>query len=97
MGSCDTVYPYFDTVSWINRDGMQRAKWSVRDYTTQHVGVSDRAYFQNIRKKHFYELGSHKFWLEPLVSRTTGRNQVEISQPFRTATGPWRLIRGCCR
>ena len=80
MGSCDTVYPYFDTVSWINRDGMQRAKWSVRDYTTQYVGVSDRAYFQNIRKKHFYELGRHKFWLEPLVSRTTGRNQVEISQ-----------------
>lgn len=80
MGSCDTIYPYFDMVSWIDESGMQRAKWSVNDYTTQYVSVADRAYFQNVRKKHFYEFRGHKFWLEPLVSKTTGRNQVEISQ-----------------
>jgi hypothetical protein len=83
LSSCETTYPYFDMVSWIDKNGMQQAKWTVKDYTTQYVSVSDRAYFQNIQKKHFYELGRHKFWLEPIVSRTTGRNQVEISQPVK--------------
>lgn len=83
LGSCQTTYPYFDMLSWIDKNGMQKAKWTVKDYTTQYVSVSDRAYFQNIQKKHFYQLGEHKFWLEPIVSRTTGRNQVEISQPVK--------------
>jgi hypothetical protein len=83
LGSCQTTYPYFDMLVWIDKNGMQKAKWTVKDYTTQYASVSDRAYFQNIQKKHFYELGEHKFWLEPIVSRTTGRNQVEISQPVK--------------
>ncbi|HET8783968.1 MAG TPA: hypothetical protein VFM63_16260, partial [Pyrinomonadaceae bacterium] len=83
LGSCATTYPYFDMLAWIDKNGMQQAKWTVKDYTTQYVSVSDRAYFQNIQKKHFYELGEHKFWLEPIVSRTTGRNQVEISRPIK--------------
>jgi hypothetical protein len=83
LSSCQTTYPYFDMVAWIDKNGMQKAKWTVKDYTTQYVSVSDRAYFVNIQKKHFYELGEHKFWLEPIVSRTTGRNQVEISQPIK--------------
>ena len=83
LSSCKTTYPYFDMVAWIDKNGMQKAKWTVKDYTTQYVSVSDRAYFENIQKKHFYERGEHKFWLEPIVSRTTGRNQVEISQPIK--------------
>ena len=78
-----TSYPYFEMVAWIDKTGIQRAKWTVKDYTTQYVSVSDRAYFQNIQKKHFYTLGQHKFWLEPIVSKTTGRNQVEISQQVK--------------
>src|SRR5215203_7471793 len=58
----------------------QRAKWTIKRYTTQYISVSGRAYFENIRKGKLYELGDHKFWLEPVISRTTGRNAVEISK-----------------
>jgi Cache domain len=75
-----TTYPYFDTVAWIDPGGMQRAKWTVKRYTTQYIPVSTRAYFENVRKGQFYKLDDHEFWLEPLVSRTTGRNTVEISK-----------------
>ena len=85
MAAHATTYPYFEMVAWIDKTGMQRAKWTVKDYTTQYVSVSDRAYFQNIQKKHFYEFAGHKFWLQPIVSRTTGRNQVEISQQVKNS------------
>ena len=67
------------------RTGMQRAKWTVKGYTTQYIPVSGRAYFDNIRKGHFnelvfYEFDKHKFWLEPIISKTTGRNEIEISK-----------------
>lgn len=83
LGKQATTYPYFEMVAWIDSAGMQRAKWTVKDFTTQYVPVGDRAYFQNIQRKQFYEFGTHKFWLEPIVSRTTGRNQVEISKQVK--------------
>ncbi|HJT29403.1 MAG TPA: cache domain-containing protein [Pyrinomonadaceae bacterium] len=77
--SPSTTYKYFDSVAWIDPSGMQKAKWSVKSYTTQYIPVSTRAYFDNIRKGRFYELDDYRFWLEPVISKNTGRNQVEIS------------------
>ncbi|HET9713158.1 MAG TPA: hypothetical protein VFP64_14790, partial [Pyrinomonadaceae bacterium] len=80
-------YRYFDSVAWIGPSGMQVAKWTTKPYTTQYIPVSGRAYFDNIRQGNVYQLGQHKFALEPIVSRTTGRNVVEIS---KAVTGtPW--------
>jgi len=80
-------YRYFDTVVWIDQSGMQVAKWTTKPYTTQYIPISGRAYFDNIRQGNVSELGQHKFALEPIVSRTTGRNVVEIS---KAVTGtPW--------
>ncbi len=79
LKSPNTTYRYFDSAAWIDETGMQQAKWSVRGYNTQFISAAGRPYFDNIRKGRFYELDNHKFWLEPLVSRNTGRNQVEIS------------------
>lgn len=82
-----TSYPYFDTAVWIDKTGMQRAKWTIETETTQYISVSQRAYFSNLHRGEFYTfnnpksgLATHKFWLEPIVSRTTGRNEVEISK-----------------
>jgi hypothetical protein len=87
-------YLYFDGAVWIDSTAMQRAKWSIKNYNTQYISVSGRAYFDNLRKNRYYKLdqpesgdpldpdddvADHKFWLEPVVSRNTGRNQVEIS------------------
>jgi hypothetical protein len=82
LTSEDTKYLYFDSAAWIDPGGMQRAKWTTKRYTTQYISVSGRAYFENVRKGNLYELGDHRFWLEPVISRTTGRNAVEISKPI---------------
>lgn len=73
-------YPYFDTAVVIDRDGEQRLKWTVRDYTPQFINVSARAYFTNLKEGRYRKLDGHDFWLEPIVSKTTGRNEVEISE-----------------
>jgi hypothetical protein len=75
-----TTYPYFDTVVWLDDKGMQRAKWTVKSNTAQYIPVSHRDYFKNIRLGHYYEMNGTQFWLEPIVSKTTGRNEVEISK-----------------
>ena len=74
-----TTYKYFDSAAWIDDTGMQKAKWSVKRYNTQYINVTGRDYFDNIRKKRFYVLDGHEFWLDSIISRNTGRNQVEIS------------------
>ncbi|HEV7905358.1 MAG TPA: cache domain-containing protein [Pyrinomonadaceae bacterium] len=73
-------YPYFDTAVVIDRDGEQRLKWTVRDYPPQFINVSARPYFTNLKEGRYRRLDGHEFWLEPIVSKTTGRNEVEISE-----------------
>ncbi len=75
-----TKYPYFDAAVWIDSSGMQKAKWSVKNYNTQYISVAGRAYFENIRKERFYKLDKREFWLQPVISKNTGRNQIEISK-----------------
>jgi type II secretory pathway pseudopilin PulG len=52
-------YPYFDTAIWMNEAGQQKAKWTIKPYTSQYISASGRAYFDNIRRKHFYEFKGH--------------------------------------
>jgi hypothetical protein len=78
LGSPAT-YPYFDTAVWIDEKGMQSAKWTVKKETTQYIPVAGRAYFDNLRRGDTYQFGNYHFWLDPIVSKTTGRNEVEIS------------------
>lgn len=84
-----TTYNYFDSAAWIDEKGMQKAKWSVKSYNTQYINVTGRDYFDNIRKKRFYRLGDHEFWLDSVISRNTGRNQVEIS--MADPSGRWTV------
>src|SRR6185369_1962536 len=79
LRSPHTTYNYFDSAAWIDEGGMQRAKWSVKNYNTQYINVTGRAYFDNIRKKRFYYMGDHEFSFDSVISKNTGRNQVEIS------------------
>jgi len=87
QNSAATTYPYFDTAVWIDKTGAQQAKWTIENETTQYINVSQRGYFSNLRRGNFYTfenseagLAPQQFWLEPIVSRTTGRNEVEISK-----------------
>ena len=72
-------YPYFDTAVWLDKAGIQKAKWTIKGSTTQYLDVSTRSYFRNLRLGNFQELNSVRFALEPIVSKTTGVNEVELS------------------
>lgn len=74
------TYPYFDTAVWIDENGTQQAKWTVKKNTTPHINVADRAYFDNLHRGYSYQFGNYHFWLDPIISKTTGRNEVEISK-----------------
>jgi hypothetical protein len=77
-------YPYFDTVAWIDPEGNQRIKWTNNESNTQLIPVAFRPYFSNLsegRYRLFHDGQTEKrFWLEPILSRTTGRNEVEVSE-----------------
>ena len=87
LKSFRTNYKYFDSVSWIDATGMQRAKWTIKNYNTQYISTVGREYFDNVGKKRFYELGAHRFWLEPIISRNTGLNQIVMSK--KIPDEPW--------
>ncbi len=94
LKSPHTKYKYFDSVAWINDKGMQSGKWTIRSYNTQFISAIGREYFDNVRRGRFYELPDHKFWLEPVISRNTGRNQVAISKQFsnKISKEPWIVV-----
>lgn len=42
-------YPFFEMLYWVDRNGMQQAKWTVRDQTTPLISLSTRSYFTRAR------------------------------------------------
>ena len=87
-------YPYFDTAVWIDEKGRQRLKWTVESYQPQFIDVSDRPYFTNLKAEHYRHFDCHDFWLDPIVSKTTGRNEVEISK-WKTGDGAEDVVLPC--
>ena len=81
-------YPYFVNAFWVNTSGKQQIKWTTRQNLTNNVSVVEREYFFKPRMDQHYTYGEHKFYLEPIVSKTTGQNEVTISKaitPFNNA------------
>jgi hypothetical protein len=81
-------YPYFVSAFWVNTSGKQQIKWTTRQNLTNNVSVAEREYFLKPRMEQHYTYGEHKFYLEPIVSKTTGQNEVTISKaitPFNNA------------
>jgi hypothetical protein len=87
MATQDHPYPYFDTVSWIDHSGQQQAKWTIKAATTKYIDAKGRGYFKDLRNDDSRELDGVRFALEPIISKTTGRNEVEIS--IKTPGDDW--------
>jgi hypothetical protein len=75
----DMSYPYFNQFSWIDRNGMQKRKISTREYITPLVNVAQRAYFKKIRDKQSWKLNKETFYIEPIISITTGENVAALT------------------
>lgn len=82
-GKCiaqDNPYPYFKTIFWVDKAGLQLAKWSINAQATKKIRVRNRDYFNKIQNGYYRELNGQKFWLEPVNSRITGNFTVAISK-----------------
>lgn len=75
----ESPYPYFNTAFWVNENGWQQIKWTVRAGVTNRVNVSNRAYYSKLRQGRSYSYKGHQFWIEPVTSTTTGAPTVVIS------------------
>jgi hypothetical protein len=86
-------YPYLLTAFWVNEQGWQQIKWTVRPSVTNRVRVSEREYVSKLRQGRRYEYEApvgkkHEFWIEPVTSSTTGSRAVVISKLVPEKFGP---------
>jgi hypothetical protein len=85
-------YPYFLSAFWADSTGAQRIKWTVRKDVTRRINVSERPYFSNLQQGYYQERNAHQFWLQPILSKTTGGNEVIITKaviPFADPSIKW--------
>ncbi|HXQ73082.1 MAG TPA: cache domain-containing protein, partial [Pyrinomonadaceae bacterium] len=81
----ESPYPYLNSAFWVNDQGWQQMKWTVRSSVTNRLNVSDRAYFSRLKLGRQYTFKDrnnkeHEFWIEPVTSKTTGTHTVVISK-----------------
>ncbi len=82
------IYPYFNTISWIDRTGYQRHKWSSTNKISAHVNVSGRKYFKNLTADLAWNVPFMEtpFYMESIVALNTGRQEAAISYLVKNDT-----------
>lgn len=75
-------YPFFNQIAWIAGNGEQARKVGTRETLTPLVNVAQREYFQRIKnRQYWYRSGGKPFFIQPIISITTGENNAVISLP----------------
>jgi hypothetical protein len=78
-------YPFFEMAVWVDREGAQHRKWTVRRTPTPFIAVRDRPYFRDAmsRRHSLYEhvLGQSQAWVQPIVSWNSGESSVMVALP----------------
>lgn len=92
----DWELPLFERITWVNGNGMQTHKWTIKRLQTKPISVAQRGYFQNVQEGRTWTMEipscckaakSVPFWLEPVISWNTGENLAIISTPRKDAAG----------
>lgn len=82
------VYKNLDYVHWINKHGRQVAKWANSDgIKITYFDVSKRAYFQKLRDGQGFVLDADSFYIEPVISWSTGEYTVNLVTPSHQRFG----------
>jgi hypothetical protein len=88
QSSAAESYPFFQQAAWIDSKGEIRKKWTVRNISTPFINVKARAYFQDaLGQRHsvcewnapHYPWPGNSFWVEPILSWTTGESSAVLS------------------
>lgn len=74
-------YPYFAQIAWVAGDGMQARKLSVDSKLTPLVNVKSRDYVQKIIQNQSWYKDGKPFYVQPIISITTGKNDAVLSFP----------------
>jgi len=75
-------YPYFRQLFWIDENGMEMRKLGIIKNLTPLVSVRSRPYFQSIKNKQsWYRDKEQAFYIQPIISITTGVNSAVVSIP----------------
>lgn len=75
-------YPFFEMANWMNEEGQQLRKWTVRERNTPFINVKARDYFADaLGDRHsLYEFVLGKTnWVQPIVSWNTGESTAVVA------------------
>lgn len=95
-----TFYPHLEMAFWADRQGDQRAKWTVRESLTPLISVAEREYFRRVvddrlwtRERPSARGGREavRYYLEPIRSQTTGELLTALSIPCPGKPG-WAAV-----
>jgi hypothetical protein len=79
-----SYYNKFDFIFWIDENGHQTHKWTVKAQNTASIDVSKRKYFQKIRSGQGWQWLKRNidlFFLESIYSFNTGKSYAALSLP----------------
>ena len=74
-----TPYPYFNSVTWIDSEGLQRIKWTTMRDNTAFVNVAERAYFTNARNGDLWKRANGEYVVDLVYSKGTGENVAVVA------------------
>jgi len=88
MFSNDSIgsYKNIEMVYWVDADGTQVKKWSIKKHVTPFISLKERSYFKRLRNGNGWSLQGKdheipEFYLQPIYSLTTGQNETIFSIP----------------
>jgi len=74
-------YPYFNSATWTDSNGVQQIKWTTASNTTGFVNVQERAYFTNARSGDLWkrENADAEYVVDLVYSKNTGENLAVVA------------------
>lgn len=80
-------YPYIDSISWIDPEGKQVARFAARGRDPLS-DVGQRQYFRNALLERSWNIGTRRYILEWVRTRTTGEVRAVLAKNTRDARKP---------
>lgn len=90
------IYPYFNEVFWLDKDGNQTIQLNAKPDTNTLVNLSKRDYYQNVIMNKFWSVPDtaldDQFVMQSIISWTTMENEVAISKKCQPENGAVAVI-----
>jgi len=79
------AYPYWDSFTLVDSDGMQKGKWTTASVVSTLIDVKERSYFQKVRDEDLWRLKRNgqeiALYVQSIVTSTRGTKEVVLAKP----------------